>query len=93
MFGPPAVGFPTAHSAPVFETLVESSATFVWPHEDGTARGQSLEPLFPGAPALAVRNPALYELLAIVDALRVGPVRVRRVAAQLLSARLPGDTA
>ena len=45
-------------------------------------------PLFPGAPELPGRNQPLYELLTIIDALRVGTTRVRKVAAELLAERL-----
>jgi hypothetical protein len=33
-------------------------------------------------------NPRLYELLAILDALRVGTTRVRNIAAEMLAERL-----
>jgi hypothetical protein len=55
-------------------------------------RGQSIIPLFPGAPLLAVDNPALYDLLALIDALRVGTARVRTIAAGLLGDRILGRT-
>ena len=78
IIGPATVGVPTAHSSVPFEQLLESPDKFVWPHESGSIRGQSLMPLFPGAPALFGRNQPLYELLAIVDALRVGTTRVKK---------------
>ncbi len=86
--GPRAIGTATAHSAPAFQALVESSDGFVWADASGASRGQSLVPLYPGAPALPARNESLYELLAIVDALRVGSTRVRKIAAELLRERL-----
>jgi hypothetical protein len=86
--GPGIMGVVTAHSSPAFRGIIESPDHFVWADADGPVRGQSLIPLFPGAPALASRNPPLYELLTIVDALRVGTTRVRKVAAELLAARL-----
>jgi hypothetical protein len=52
-----------------------------------------LIPLFPGAPELPGRNQPLYELLTIIDALRVGTTRVGRVAAELLAERLSGSKA
>jgi hypothetical protein len=86
--GPEIVGVPTGHASPPFQGVVESSELVVWAHADGAVRGQSLVPLFPGAAALPGRNQALYELLAIADALRVGTTRVRNIAAELLAARL-----
>jgi hypothetical protein len=93
MLGAETIGMPTAHSAPSFAAIVESSDRLVWPDPGGAVRGQSLIPLFPGAPALARMNEPLYDLLTIVDALRVGTARVRRVAADLLAERLSVSTA
>jgi len=50
----------------------------------GTVRGASVEPLYEAAPATAIRNPPLYELLALVDAVRLGRARAK----QLLRARI-----
>jgi len=93
ILGPAAMGVPTAHSSPAFREIVESPDHFIWAHADGSVRGQSLVPLFPGAPALPVRNRPLYELLAIVDGLRVGTTRVRNIAAEVLASRLAGGRA
>lgn len=93
VLGLKTIGTATAHSAPAFSALIESSDGFVWPDASGTARGQSLTPLFPGASSLPVRNNALYEMLSIVDALRVGTARVRKIAADLLRERLAGSRA
>jgi hypothetical protein len=61
-------------------------------HSDGTTslrlRGQSLVPLYPAAPRLAGRVPDLYDLLTLVDAIRVGRARERSRAAALLRAKL-----
>jgi len=42
----------------------------VWPHKNGTVRGNCLHPLYPSVPEAAGRNPALYELLVLFDAVR-----------------------
>ncbi len=89
--GPPAVGIATGHVSEPFRGAIHASDGFVWPHADGTARGQSLTPLFPGATGLPDRNAPLYELLTIIDALRTGTTRVRKIAAELLAMRF-GDT-
>jgi hypothetical protein len=83
-------GVPTAHASTAFSGIVESADIHVWPHAEGSARGQSLVPLYPGATALPALNRPLYELLTIVDALRVGTTRVRTVAGELLRVRLGG---
>jgi hypothetical protein len=51
----------------------------VWPFPEGEHRGVTLEPLYKSAPA-ALRDPFLYELLALIDALREGRVRERKLA-------------
>ena len=45
-------------------------------------------PLYASAPKAATDDSALYELLAIVDALRLGGARERSVAADILRKRL-----
>jgi hypothetical protein len=52
----------------------------VWPHKDGTVRGVAFYPLYPTVPDAANNNPALYELLALVDAVRGGNMRERALA-------------
>ena len=93
VLGATTVGIATAHSSPAFRAIVESADAFVWPHANGSARGQSLVPLFPGAPSLVGPNRPLYDLLTIVDALRVGTTRLRKVAAELLVERLTSSNA
>jgi hypothetical protein len=88
LIGPPSIGVLTAHSAPAFAGRVATDERFVWPDAGGTERGLALIPLFPGAPRTAGKNPALYHLLAIVDALRVGHARERKAAEALLQERL-----
>lgn len=90
MIGPSLPGVPTAHSSPAFAGIVESPDAYVWPHADGSAHGQSLAPVYPAAPGLPSRNQPLYELLSIADALRVGTPRIRKIAGELLHARLTG---
>ena len=60
----------------------------VWPHKNGVVRGIALYPLYPSVPEAAGRNPALYELLALFDAVRGGNARERALAIDLLEKRL-----
>ena len=60
----------------------------VWPYSEGQARGPALSPLYRHVPEAALADPALYELLALLDALRVGRSRERALAQKLLSERL-----
>jgi hypothetical protein len=82
--GPDTQGVPTAHSGPALADQISSVDATVWPHIDGEVRGQSLVPLCASAPDLARRNQDLYRWLTLVDALRVGRARERRLADEIL---------
>jgi hypothetical protein len=60
----------------------------VWPSERGKVRGESVTPLSEGVLRASGRDPWLYDALALVDALRVGQSRDRRLASEILAARL-----
>lgn len=83
-------GIGTAFSAPPLRSKLLSAGELelVWPDAYGKSMGQSVEPLFKSAPHAVKRDPVLYELLALVDALRLGQPRERKLAAELLEARL-----
>ena len=80
--GPMVRGLPTAHSAPPLSNKIVSKENdkYVWPYAEGNVRGQSIEPLYPCVPEAAMKDPRLYELLALVDALRVGRAREKVLA-------------
>lgn len=81
-------GIPTAYSAPPLRDMIRSGDKLVWPYPKGEERGQSVEPLYLKVVESALQNPKLYELLALVDALRVGRVRERELAAVELEKRV-----
>lgn len=60
----------------------------VWPHAQGRVRGQAIEPLHLAAPEAVEDWPRLGAILAILDSLRAGDPRVRKVAEDLLSKML-----
>lgn len=84
------VGIPTAHAAPplVAQIAPSSEPPPVWPALEGTVRGIALAPIYPSAPLASLRNAALYENLALFDALRNGNARERALAEQLFKERL-----
>ena len=83
--GPRTRGVPTAGSAPpLSEVLTAAEVPMVWPWSEGTVRGDGLEPLYKTAPRVALADPVMYRRLALVDALRVGSARERRLAADFL---------
>ncbi|WP_162427399.1 hypothetical protein [Pontibacter pudoricolor] len=81
-------GIPTAYSAPPLSNIIMSGDKLVWPYPKGEVRGQGVEPLYPTVVEAAIQNVKLYELLALVDALRVGRVRERELAAVELEKRV-----
>jgi hypothetical protein len=84
-------GVPAAWAAsPMAELISESADALppVWPNAQGRVRGQALEPLHPSAMSSSEGFPKLGELLAIIDCLRIGDVRVRSVAADAVARTL-----
>jgi hypothetical protein len=83
-------GVPTAHAAaPLNQQIAPGDdPPPVWPHPEGPTRGVALLPLYRTVPAAALRDPALYEVLALIDALRAGRARERKLAGQHLHARM-----
>lgn len=88
--GEMTIGFPTAHGAPPLKDLMAPTNELppVWPHPHGIARGPGLLPLYESLSLAAMDDPALYELLALFDALRAGQARERELAKKFLEERL-----
>jgi len=82
-------GIPTAWGVePLRGSLASSGPTPVWPSPHGTFRGPTLEPVSEVAVDLAVANPAMSQWLGLVDAIRVGRARERKLASSELSRRI-----
>lgn len=81
-------GMPTAHSAPPINSRVSASESFVWPWAEGEARGQSIEPLHPSVPQACTKDPFLYELISLVDVIRLGRAREKQLAIEELKQRI-----
>lgn len=76
-------------AAPLKDKIVQpNEPPPVWPHKSGSVRGAAFYPLYPTVPDAAARNPALYELLVLFDAVRDGSPRERAIAIELLQERL-----
>ncbi len=87
-------GMPTAHAAPPLDAYFPDSGEPppVWPDPEGSVRGMAFAPLYKLAPRAARADPALYELLVLVDAIRGGRARERAIAANELDLRLKTST-
>jgi hypothetical protein len=83
-------GVPTSYAAqPLREVLTPGNEPPpVWPYPAGSQRGIALAPLYKQAPKAALRDPGLYELLALVDAIRDGRARERNLAVEIMLSRL-----
>lgn len=83
-------GLPTSYAAaPLNRKIVgNSDPPPVWPSADGTHRGVTFEPLYRTVPNAALKDAALYELLALLDAIRGGRARERQLAEKELGSRV-----
>jgi len=86
-----APGVPAAWAAEPMAGAIRSSGDEpppVWPYAQGRVRGQAIAPLHPAAPEAIEDWLELGEFLALLDSLRLGDARVRKVAGDLLAERL-----
>lgn len=81
-------GIATAHSAAPLHNIIQSKEPYVWPSAKGSIRGQSILPLYPSVIDAVKQDETLYELLALVDAIRVGRAREKELAIQELKKRI-----
>ncbi len=88
-------GMPTAWAAPAMVGKLSSTEQLppVWPDPEGRVQGTSVQPLYPSVPHAARNDPELYDLLSLVDALRVGRARERNLAEKEISERLSAHAA
>ena len=93
-------GIPTGAQAPVLASVLGKAAQsndkddpaipIVWPSPNGKVKGESLLPLYKTAPRAALADPKLYELLALVDGVRVGLSREQHACTEALYERIAG---
>lgn len=82
-------GVPTSHSAaPLRDIIASGNDHFVWKHRSGSLRGMEVEPLYKTVPVFCNELPELYELLTLVDALRIGQVREMNAAKDMLEIKI-----
>jgi len=83
-------GVPTGYAAPPLKDIITqpNEPPPVWPDPEGNTRGYEFSPLYKTVPKAAAKDAKLYELLAIVDAIRDGRAREREIAVKELKARL-----
>ena len=85
-------GIPTSYAAPLFEKhiMLGDDPIPVWPYAEGEHRGLALEPLYRSVPQAIAKHPdqPFYELLIIIDTIRSGRARERKIAIELLREKL-----
>ena len=81
-------GIKTSHCAPPLSDEILSDEICVWPYVEGDIRGFAIEPLHPNVPKACLKDSRLYELLALVDAIRIGSKREYNFAINELKRRL-----
>jgi hypothetical protein len=85
-------GIPTSYAAPPLNSLITDAGDPppVWPYPRGEVRGIALIPIHRAVPEAALKDEKLYQLLALVDAIRTGRARERELASRELSTRIGG---
>lgn len=83
-------GIPTSYAAlPLRELIIQpDEPPPVWPDPEGTVRGYEFSPLYRSVNQACKVDHQLYELLALVDAIRGGRARERKIAIEEIQARI-----
>jgi DNA-binding Lrp family transcriptional regulator len=81
-------GIGTSISASPLNNEIMSNEQFVWAYAKGNIRGQAIEPLHPKTPEACLRDEKYYELMALIDAIRIGKVREQKIAFNMLKERI-----
>jgi len=83
-------GMPTGYAAQPLRDLITQpdEPPPVWPDPEGQVRGYEFSPLYSSVPAACRVDPILYELLVLVDAIRDGRARERKIAIEELQIRI-----
>lgn len=87
--GEVCLGMPTSYAArPLCDRVIYDGEHLpVWPDENSKVEGMAFRPLYPSVPDAARLDEKLYELLALVDAIRGGRTHERSQAIKELKLR------
>jgi len=85
-----ARGIPTGFAAPVLSSQLHSAGEhiYVWPDARGATTGLALQPIHKSVQIAVRYDVILYELLAMIDAIRFGKLREAKMASELLTKEL-----
>lgn len=73
-------GMLTVHSHLFMQNHIVSEQYYVWPDADSDYKGISVQPLYPGVVKAVKKDEKLYLMLALIDILRIGKTRERKIA-------------
>jgi len=73
-------GVPTAYSYRLVKNAFKGLPSYVWPDPNGYQKGLAIEPLYANQVAAAKEDDLLYEILALIDLLRIGGARESAIA-------------
>jgi len=83
-------GLPTSYAAQPLKDLIMQTddPPPVWPDPEGQVRGYEFSPLYSSVPHACKVDPKLYEILALVDAIRDGRARETQIAVKEIQLRI-----
>jgi len=83
-------GLPTSYAAQPLKDLIMQTddPPPVWPDPEGQVRGYEFSPLYSSVPHACKVDPKLYEILALVDAIRDGRARETEIAVKEIQLRV-----
>ena len=84
-------GIPTGHSHPSLIKKIMSDQAYVWPDIEGNSYGQAIEPFYANQIKAVKKDQKLHEVLAMLDVLRTGKIRERKIAIDYLKSLLKGN--
>ncbi len=88
-WGDNGVGIPTMHSTePLSKKISSSSPLIVWPCDKGSLEGTILHPIYSSVPQACLQDKHIYEYFALIDSIRAGKARERKIALEELTLRI-----
>ena len=89
--GAPSLGIPTAHANPDFKYVKNNEGeSYVWPFAEGKVKGISLTPIYPSLPYACSEDKVLYRMASLVEMIRAGRARERKIAEDELHKLIKG---
>jgi len=78
-------GVGTAHSSPKLKDLFVTDINYVWSYFKGKQRGLNIPPFHESCVEAALKDDYLYFLLSLIDMIRVGKARDRKLGTEMLT--------